>query len=89
MKKVLVNLSLLCLLAALALPLGACKKEEMEIEEAPGAASEPMEPAMSEPAMGSDMGTMGTEPMGTGMGTEMGTDMGTEMGTETTPPAAQ
>ena len=50
MKKVLVNLSLLCLLAALALPLGACKKEEMEVEEAPGAASEPMEPAMSEPA---------------------------------------
>jgi ABC-type oligopeptide transport system substrate-binding subunit len=81
MKKVLVHLSLLCLMAALVLPLAACKKEEMNVEDNT-VASEPAmsEPAMTEPAM-TDMGTMGTD-MGTGMGTEMGTQM-------TEPPPAQ
>lgn len=78
MKKVLVHLSMLCLLAALVMPLTGCKKEEeMEVETTP-AATEPMatEPMATEP--------MATEPMGT-------EPMGTEpMGTETTePPAAQ
>jgi hypothetical protein len=80
MKKVLVHLSMLCLMAALVLSLGACKKEEMEVEEAP-AATDAMEPAMTEPAM-TDTGAMGSEPMMTDTGA-----MGTETGTE--PPPAQ
>ena len=84
MKKVLVHLCMLALLAALIIPMTGCKKDEMEVEEAP-TASEPMEPAMTEPAM-TDTGAMGTEPMMTDTGA-MGTEMGTETGTE--PPAAQ
>jgi hypothetical protein len=72
MKKVLVHLSMLCLMAALVLSLGACKKEEA-VEEEP-AASDAMEPAMTEPAM-TDTGAMATEPA---MTDTMGTDMGTE-----------
>ncbi|HKH46564.1 MAG TPA: hypothetical protein VKM72_18025 [Thermoanaerobaculia bacterium] len=80
MKKLFVHLSLLCLLAALAVPMVGCHKEEAEVEESTTTAME--EPATTE-AMGTDMGT--TEPMGTDMG---GTTepMGTEM---TPPPAAQ
>jgi hypothetical protein len=78
MKKLFVHLSLLCLLAALAVPMIGCNKEEAEVEESTTTAME--EPATTEP-MGTDMGT--TEPMGTDMGT-------TEpMGTDVTPPPAQ
>lgn len=77
MKKLFVHLSLLCLLAALAVPMIGCSKEEAEVEESTTTAIE--EPATTEP-MGTDMGT--TEPMGTDAGT-------TEpMGTDVTPPPA-
>jgi len=80
MKKLFVHLSLLCLLAALAVPMVGCHKEEAEVEESTTTAME--EPATTE-AMGTDMG-MGTSDA-------MGTDMGTSdaMGTEMTPPPAQ
>ena len=78
MKKLFVHLSLLCLLAALAVPMIGCTKEEAEVEESTTTAIEPA-PVTTEP-MGTDMGT--TEPMGTDMGT-------TEpMGTDVTPPPA-
>jgi actin-like ATPase involved in cell morphogenesis len=81
MKKLFVHLSLLCLLAALAVPMVGCHKEEAEVEESTTTAMEEPAVATTEP-MGTDMGT--TEPMGTDMG---GT---TEpMGTEMTPPPAQ
>jgi hypothetical protein len=80
MKKLFVHMSLLCLLAALAVPMVGCHKNEAEVEESTTVAVE--EPATTTEAMGTDMGT--TEPMGTDMG---GT---TEpMGTEMTPPPAQ
>jgi hypothetical protein len=77
MKKALIHLSMLCLLAALVMPLTGCKKEEnMEVEETPAATEAPAaEPAMGTGAMGTEStmgtGTMGTEStMGTGaMGT--------------------
>jgi hypothetical protein len=79
MKKLFVHLSLLCLLAALAVPMIGCHKDEAEVEESTTTAME--EPATTPEPMGSDMGT--TEPMGSDMGT-------TEpMGTEMTPPAGQ
>jgi hypothetical protein len=79
MKKLFVHLSLLCLLAALAVPMIGCHKEEADVEESTTTAME--EPATTTEPMGSDMGT--TEPMGSDMGT-------TEpMGTEMTPPPAQ
>jgi uncharacterized lipoprotein YajG len=65
MKKSLVYLTLVCLLAGL-LSLVACKKEEPQIEETTPAAA----PATTEP-MATDMGTT---PMGTDLGTT-GTDM--------------
>ena len=75
MKKLFVHLSLLCLLAALAVPMIGCSKEEAEVEESTTTAIE--EPAMTTEPMGTDM-----EPMGTDMGT-------TEpMGTDVTPPPA-
>jgi hypothetical protein len=78
MKKLFVHLSLLCLLAALAVPMIGCSKEEAEVEESTTTAIEEP-PATTEP-MGTDMGT--TEPMGTDTGT-------TEpMGTDVTPPPA-
>jgi hypothetical protein len=75
MKKVLVHLSMLCLLAALVIPMTGCKKDDEGMAVDTPAATEPV---MTEP--------MATEPMSTEpMGTE---PMGTEpMGTETTPPA--
>lgn len=70
MKKLSVHLSLLCLLAALAVPMVGCSKDDAEVEESTTTAMEetaaPIEP------MGTDMGTM--EPMGTDMD-PMGTDM--------------
>lgn len=79
MKKLFVHLSLLCLLAALAVPMIGCSKEEAAVEESTTTAIE--EPAPTTEPMGTDMGT--TEPMGTDMGT-------TEpMGTDVTPPPAQ
>jgi hypothetical protein len=81
MKKLSVHLSLLCLLAALAVPMVGCHKEEAEVEESTTTAME--EPAATTEPMGTDMGTT-MEPMGSDMG---GT---TEpMGTEMTPPPAQ
>jgi hypothetical protein len=88
MKKLLVNLSMLSLLAFLLVPLVGCKHEEnTEVEEPPAASTE------AAPA------AMGTEPMATGsaMGTEaapMGTDSGAmgapAMGTQgTEPPPAK
>lgn len=80
MKKLFVHLSLLCLLAALAVPMIGCSTEEPDVEESTTTALEEPAPTTTEP-MGTDMGT--TEPMGTDMGT-------TEpMGTDTTPPPAQ
>jgi len=74
MKKLFVHLSLLCLLAALAVPMVGCSKEEAEVEESTTTAMEEPAPATTEP--------MGTE-------TPMGSDMGTteSMGTDMTPPA--
>jgi len=83
MKKALIHLSMLCLLAALVMPLTGCKKEEnMEVEETPAATEAPA----AEPAMGT--GSMGTEStMGTGMGTEStGGSMGTDSGAMGTGP---
>jgi hypothetical protein len=78
MKKALIHLSMLCLLAALVMPLTGCKKEEnMEVEETPAATEAPVsEPAMGTSSMGTDTGTMGT---GSSMGTDTGT-MGTDSG---------
>ena len=79
MKKLFVHLSLLCLLAALAVPMIGCHKDDAEVEESTTTAME--EPVATTEPMGTDMGTM--EPMGSDMGT-------TEpMGTEMTPPPAQ
>jgi hypothetical protein len=81
MKKALIHLSMLCLLAALVMPLTGCKKEEnMEVEETPAATE------AAPPVTGTD--TMGTEstPMGTDMGTTGGA-MGTESGAMGTSPS--
>jgi len=82
MKKALIHLSMLCLLAALVMPLTGCKKEEnMEVEETPAATEAPAaEPAMGTGSMGTES-TMGTGSMGTDTtGGAMGTDTGA-MGT--------
>ena len=72
MKKLLVHLSLLCLLAALAVPMIGCHKDEAEVEESTTTAVEETAPMDT---MGSDMGT--TDTMGSDMGGDtMGTDMG-------------
>lgn len=71
MKKVLVHLSMLSLLAFLLVPLVGCKHEDnTEVEEPPAASTEA--PAAA----------MGTEPMGTGsaMGTDSTAPMGTDSG---------
>jgi hypothetical protein len=78
MKKVLIHLSMLCLLAALVMPLTGCKKEE-EMEAEPAVTEQPMEA----PAMTESTEPMSTEPMST-------EPMSTEpMGTEVAPPPAQ
>lgn len=80
MKKLFVHLSILCLLAALLVPMVGCKKDDgMEGEETPMTdttmttdTTEPMDTGMT------------TDPMDTGMTTDMTDPMGTDM---TTPPA--
>ncbi|MES1240301.1 MAG: hypothetical protein ABUT39_01655 [Acidobacteriota bacterium] len=80
MKKLFVHLSILCLLAALLVPMIGCKKNDEGGEETPMTdttttdTTEPMDTGMT------------TEPMDTGMTTDMGTSepMGTDMAT---PPA--
>jgi hypothetical protein len=79
MKKLFVHLSILCLLAALLVPMVGCKKND-EGDETPMTdttttdTTEPMDSGMT------------TEPMDTGMTTDMGTTepIGTDMAT---PPA--
>jgi hypothetical protein len=83
MKKALVHLSLMLLLAALLVPLVGCKKDE-PAEETPAAASD-ANMGGSGAAMGTDMGSgaaMGTDmaattaPMGSDMGSgSMGSDL--------------
>jgi hypothetical protein len=94
MKKVLVHLSMLCLLAFLLMPLVGCKHEEnTEVEEQPATSTE-APAATGGGAMGTESSAMGT---GSSMGTEstMGTEggsMGTggAMGTQgTEPPPAK
>jgi hypothetical protein len=77
MKKVLVHLSMLSLLAFLLVPLVGCKHEDnTEVEEPPAASTEAPAPA-----------AMGTEPMGTGsaMGTDSTAPMGTDSGSMAPP----
>ena len=64
MKKLFVHLSLLCLLAALAVPMIGCTKDDTTVEESTTSAMEEPAPATTEP-MGTDMGT--TDAMGTEM----------------------
>lgn len=84
MKKLFVHLSVLCLLAALAVPMVGCGGNETEVEDTATTGMEEPSTATTDTGMGTDMG--GTTDMGT-----MGTDMGTTdtMGTEMTPPPAQ
>jgi hypothetical protein len=77
MKKVLIHLSMLCLLAALVMPLTGCKKEEEPMADDPAATEQPMEA----PAVTESTEPMSTEPMST-------EPMSTE-GTEVAPPPAQ
>jgi len=88
MKKLSVHLSMLCLLAALLVPMVGCNKEEKtEVEETP-ATSAVQEPATTSPEpMGSDMGST-TSPMGSDMGGAMGSTS-EPMGSEMTPPAGK
>lgn len=77
MKKLFVQLSILCLLAALLVPMVGCKKHDTEAEETPMTdttttdTTETMDTGMTtdtmDTAMTTDMGT--TEPMGTDMAT--------------------
>lgn len=78
MKKLFANLSLLCLMAVLLVPMVACKGKEAEVDETPAATTETT--MMEEPT---------TAPMDTGMTSDMGTDMTTtdSMTTDTPPPA--
>ena len=78
MKKLFLHLTILCLLAALLVPMIGCKKEDTG-EESPAATTMEDTGTATDTTMGTDMGTM--EPIGTDMGT---TD---PMGTEMTPPA--
>jgi hypothetical protein len=85
MKKVLVHLSMLCLLAFLLAPLAGCKKEESTEVEEPAAATSTEAPAAST-EMAQPSGGMGTE--SSAMGTESGA--GSAMGTQgTEPPPAK
>jgi hypothetical protein len=96
MKKVLVHLSMLCLLAFLLVPLVGCKHEEnTEVEEQPATSTEvpaaSTEPAMGQPtggAMGTEgsMGTTGGGAMGTEGSGSMGGTTGGAMGTQGTEP---
>lgn len=82
MKKLFANLSLLCVLAVLLVPMVACKGKEAEVDETPAATTETT--TMEEPTT--------TTGMDTGMTTtDMGTDMTTSdpMATDMQPPAGQ
>lgn len=83
MKKLFANLSLLCLMAVLLVPMVACKGQEAEVDETPAATTETT--TMEEPTT--------TTGMDTGMTTttDMGTDMTTTdpMATDAQPPAGQ
>lgn len=88
MKKALVHLSLMLLLAALLVPLVGCKKDE-PAEETPAAASDSSMSASSGAAMGTDMGSGAA--MGTDLAATSGADMGGTsgaMGTDAAPPPA-
>ncbi len=79
MRKLFIHLSILCLLAALLVPMVGCKKDA-NVEESPATTMEDTTAPID--TMGTDMGTTDM-----GMGTDMGTtDMGTT-GTDMTPPA--
>jgi hypothetical protein len=71
MKKFLVHLSVMCLLAALMVPMVGCKKEEPAVDEtmssdmAPAPEATTTEPMSTE--MSTDMGTMSTDTMSTDM----------------------
>lgn len=76
MKKLFVHLSVLCLLAALLVPMVGCNRNEGEVEESP--ATTDAGTTMEEPIT--------TEPMDTGMTTtDMGTDSMTSEPMTTTP----
>jgi hypothetical protein len=78
MKKLFVNLSILCLLAMLLVPMVGCKKDDGMEDETP------MTDATTDTTEPMDTG-MTTEPMDTGLTTDMSTEpMGTDMAT---PPA--
>jgi hypothetical protein len=81
MKKLFANLSLLCVLAVLLVPMVACKGKEAEVDETPAATTETT--TMEEPTT--------TTGMDTGMTSDMGTDMTTSdpMATDMQPPAGQ
>lgn len=83
MKKLFVHLSILCLLAALLVPMIGCKKNDEAGEETPMTDTT----TTTDTTMPMDSG-MTTEPMDTGMTT---TDMGTTepMGTDMATPPAQ
>ncbi|HXO21606.1 MAG TPA: hypothetical protein VOA87_16975 [Thermoanaerobaculia bacterium] len=80
MKKALIHLSMLCLLAFLLMPLAGCNKKEenMEVEEQSSATTETTSTT-------TEMTSTTTE-MGTSMGTDSGMGMGTETGTQGTQP---
>jgi hypothetical protein len=84
MKKLFVHLSILCLLAALLVPMIGCKKNDEGGEETPMTdtttttdTTEPMDTGMT------------TEPMDTGMTTDMGMGTTEPMGTDMATPPAQ
>ncbi len=69
MKKVLVHLSMLSLLAFLLVPLVGCKHEDnTEVEEPPAASTEAPAASTEPMATGAAMGTDSTAPMGTDSG---------------------
>ena len=82
MKKLFVHLSVLCLLAALMVPMVGCKNETEVDDTATTGMEEPSTTTME--SLGTDMGT-GLEPIGTDMGTGTTEPTGTDM----TPPPAQ
>lgn len=79
MKK-LVNLSMICLLAVLLVPMVGCKKEEAPVNNAMGTDMAPVEPVVTEPVtteMSTDLAPVSTDmaPMSTDV-TPMATDGG-------------
>jgi hypothetical protein len=94
MKKLSVNLSLLCLLAFLLIPFAGCKKEEPEVDETPATTTDTTTSTSTSTETSTSTGTaMGTDTgmtSGSGMGMGMGSDMTTSspMGSDTTQPPA-